>query len=60
MDGENFQYILIALTLAGSVILFFNFYTNSPFHNEKIATTWSIMISLNLWTAILLCFAKVK
>jgi len=40
------------------MIIFFRFYYNSPFYNEKVAKLWSCLMSLNLWTAIMISFAK--
>jgi hypothetical protein len=49
---------LLILILGGSLMLFFKFHFNSPYYNETIAKFWSCLMAINLWTAIMLCFAK--
>lgn len=58
MRGSDYDYILLIFILGGSLLIFFKFHFNSPYYNEKIAKLWSCLMSINLWTAIMLCFAK--
>lgn len=59
MNGDQYQYILLALILGGSTILFVKFHFNSPYYNEIIAKLWSALMSINLWTAMMLVFSKI-
>jgi len=59
LTGEQFQVLLLALILIGSLILFVKFYFSSPYHNEVVAKVWSTLQALNLWTAVMLVFAKI-
>jgi PAS domain S-box-containing protein len=59
MHGDQYQYILLAEILGGSIILFMKFHFNSPFYNEVIAKLWSALMSINLWTAMMLVFSKI-
>lgn len=58
MRGEDYHYILLIFIIGGSLLIFFKFHFNSPYYNEKVAKLWSCLMSINLWTAIMLCFAK--
>lgn len=60
MKGKQFEYVLITLVLVGSLIIFLKFHNNFEFHNESMGKIWSILMSLNVWTALLLFFAKVS
>jgi len=59
LTGDQFQVLLIALILIGSLILFMKFYFNSVYHNEIISKLWSTILAVNLWTAVMLVFAKI-
>jgi hypothetical protein len=59
LTGDQFQVLLLALILIGSLILFVRFYFSSPYHNEIVAKVWSTLHALNLWTAVMLVFAKI-
>jgi hypothetical protein len=59
MKGSEFEYVLITLVLIGSLILFFKFHNTFDYHNEMIGILWSVLMSLYVWTALLLFFAKV-
>ena len=59
MKGIQFEYVLITLVLVGGMILFFKFQVSSEYHNETMGKLWSILMSLYVWTALLLFFAKV-
>ena len=59
MHGNQYQYILLAEILGGSAILFMKFHFNSPYNDETIAKLWSTLMSINLWTAIMLSFSKI-
>lgn len=58
MRGEDYHYILLIFIIGGSLLIFFKFHFNSPYYNEKVAKLWSCLMSINLWTAIMLCFSK--
>ena len=58
-NGNQYEYILLAEIHAGSAILFIKFHFNSPYYNETIAKLWSTLMSINLWTAVMLAFSKV-
>jgi hypothetical protein len=58
MHGEQYQYIILFLILGGSLLLFIKFHFNSPYFNETIGKLWSSLVSINLWTAIMLTFSK--
>ena len=58
MRGKDYHYIILIFILGGSLIIFFKFHFNSPYYNEKVAKVWSCLMSINLWTAIMICFAK--
>lgn len=58
MRGKDYHYIILIFILGGSLIIFFKFHFNSPYYNEKVAKMWSCLMSINLWTAIMICFAK--
>jgi len=57
MVGKEFHYLLIALLLAGSLIVFAKFHYSSPYFNETMRRLWSSIAAINVWTMILLCFA---
>lgn len=59
MNGTQFDYVLLTLIVGGSIILFFKFHFNSTYYNEYIAILWSLLMSLNLWTALMLFFSKI-
>jgi len=59
LTGDQFQVLLIALILIGSLILFMKFYFNSVYHNEIVSKLWSTILAVNLWTAVMLVFAKI-
>ena len=59
MKGSQYEYVLITLVLVGSMILFFKFHNAFDFHNEVMGMLWSVLMSLYVWTALLLFFAKV-
>lgn len=59
MKGSQFEYVLITIILVGSLILFLKFHNNYEFHNETMGKLWDVLMSLNVWTALLLFFAKV-
>ena len=40
------------------MIIFIKFHFNSPYYNASVARFWSCLMSVNLWTAIMLCFSK--
>ena len=58
LHDKQDAYILITLILIGSFLLFYKYHYNSPFHNEFVAKLWATLFAINLWTAILLLFAK--
>jgi len=45
--------------VSGSALLFFQFHFTCPFHDEVLTKLWSVLTALNLWTALMLVFAKV-
>lgn len=57
MVGKEFHYLLIALLLGGSLIVFAKFHYSSPYFNETMRKLWSSIAAINVWTMILLCFA---
>jgi hypothetical protein len=59
MHGSEYHYILLALILVGSLLIFIKFHFNTPFYNDFISQLWSSLCAINLWTAIMVCFAKV-
>ena len=44
--------------LGGSHLLFRKFHLDAPYFNETIQKFWSCLISINLWTALMLTFSK--
>jgi len=59
LTDDKFQVLLLAIILIGSLILFAKFYFNSSYHNEIVAKVWASIHAINLWTAVMLVFAKV-
>lgn len=59
MNGDQYQYILLALIFAGSAVLFVKFHFNPPYYNEIVAKLWSALMSINIWTAMMLIFSKI-
>lgn len=59
LTGDQFQVILLALILIGSVVIFVKFYFNSPYHDEIIAKLWACIAAINLWTAVMVVFSRI-
>lgn len=58
MDSRVYDYLMIAIMLGGSYLVFLRVYLENPFYNRAIGKLWSIMVALNLWTVLLLTFSK--
>ncbi|EAS07526.3 PAS domain S-box protein (macronuclear) [Tetrahymena thermophila SB210] len=58
MNNQQNDYVLIGLLIAGSLVTFTKFHYESPFYNEEFQKIWSFITALQVWSAILLCFAK--
>jgi len=59
LTGEEFQVILLALILMGSILLFVKFFFNSSYHDEITSKIWAIISALNLWTASMIVFTRI-
>ena len=57
--GEEYEMVKLIFILGGSMLLFVNFHFDSPYYNVAIGNMWSCFCAINLWTAIMLWFAKV-
>ncbi|CAD8209105.1 unnamed protein product [Paramecium pentaurelia] len=58
MNGRNYDYLMILIMLIGSFIIFWKIHIEQPFNNLYIQKAWSMLVALNLWGVILICFAK--
>ncbi|CAD8162069.1 unnamed protein product [Paramecium octaurelia] len=58
MTGKNYDYLMILIMLIGSFIIFWKIHIEQPFNNLYIQKAWSMLVALNLWGVILICFAK--
>lgn len=58
MVGRSYDYLFILIMLIGSFIVFWKLHIENPFNNIYIAKMWSMLVSVNMWSVILLCFAK--
>lgn len=59
LNGYQYQYIILAVMLGGSTVLFVKFHYNSPYYSEIMGKLWSLLVSLNLWTVMMLVFGKI-
>ncbi|CAK66138.1 unnamed protein product (macronuclear) [Paramecium tetraurelia] len=58
MVGRSYDYLFILIMLVGSFIVFWKMHIENPHNNVYIAKMWSMLVSVNMWSVILLCFAK--
>ncbi|CAD8125809.1 unnamed protein product [Paramecium sonneborni] len=58
MNGKSYDYLMILIMLIGSFIIFWKIHIEQPFNNFYIQKAWSMLVALNLWGVILICFAK--
>ena len=56
---DKYQIFKIACLLIGSTIVFIHFQFFNPFYSEVVIKAWSIMAALNLWTVLMLIFARI-
>jgi hypothetical protein len=59
MNGEQYQIILLAILIVGSTIVFIKFHFNSPYYNEYVAKLWTVLMAVNLWSAVMIIFARI-
>ena len=59
LTGNQFQVILLAIVLIGSIVLFMKFYFNPPYHDEIIAKLWASIAAINLWTSAMVVFSRI-
>jgi hypothetical protein len=55
MDGFSQRYSMVIIQLIGSFVIFLRIHLKDVFYNRVIEKLWSMMVSINLWAAILLC-----
>ncbi|CAK82689.1 unnamed protein product (macronuclear) [Paramecium tetraurelia] len=58
MVGRSHDYLFILIIMIGSFIIFWKMHIENPHNNIYIAKMWSMLVSVNMWSVILLCFAK--
>ncbi|CAD8075777.1 unnamed protein product [Paramecium primaurelia] len=58
MVGRYYDYLFILIILVGSFTIFWKMHIENPHNNIYIAKMWSMLVSVNMWSVILLCFAK--
>ncbi|CAD8157650.1 unnamed protein product [Paramecium octaurelia] len=58
MVGRSYDYLFILIITIGSFTIFWKMHIENPHNNVYIAKMWSMLVSVNMWSVILLCFAK--
>ncbi|EGR29851.1 PAS domain S-box family protein [Ichthyophthirius multifiliis] len=58
MNNDQFSYLLLALILGGSILIFQRVHFHNSYINEKINKLWDCLASIQLWTAICLIASK--
>lgn len=57
LEVPRFTAVILAISLAGSFLLFYKIHKERPFYNLIIQKTWSVISAVNFWTILLLVFA---
>jgi len=58
-NTAHYQIALITYMVIGATVIFIMFQFYNPFYKEVISKAWSTMAAFNLWTILMLVFAKI-
>lgn len=58
MVGRSYDYLFILILTIGSFTIFWKIHVEGPNFNYYMQKTWSVLVAVNMWGVILLCFAK--
>jgi len=59
LNDKMYSGYLVALFLFGGLLSFYFFHIKSPFNHPMVSKLWSFLVSVNLWTGIMLTMAQV-
>ena len=58
MVGRSYDYLFLLVIVLGSFTVFWKSHVENPHNNYYVSKMWSMLVGVNMWGVILLCFAK--